>query len=250
MGSARSTRSTKVAAAEVHAPAAAGDQEGREVQGRRSWLAASQSASWMLKSAGPAKDRAPRPLPVPMPKSQTRIALSSRRHGAAGGAAGHPTARPCGPSVPHLSTSANLQALDCWPPLPVGTGPGRAPTRSPRRSPGLSRQPARSPGRAQGSGLSSSLIHPRPQPFADGRPERVRAGHGRWRLPTDDGQPCWKACWETLRSSNLLSSATLTCKNRLTCKTLFIAADHQAFRVSAGLICGLSSARWQAPSAA
>ena len=29
----------------------------------------------------------------------------------------------------------------------------------------------------------------------DGWPERSRAGHGRWRLPADAGQPCRKACW-------------------------------------------------------
>ncbi len=57
-----------------------------------------------------------------------------------------------------------------------------------------------------------SLIDPRPAPFTGGRPELVRAGHGRWRPLVNSGQQCWKACWgQPLRSSNLLSSATLIC---------------------------------------
>ena len=52
-------------------------------------------------------------------------------------------------------------------------------------------------------------IHRRPAPFTGGHPDRVRAGHGRWRTPVNAGQHCWKACWgRPLRSSNLLSSAT------------------------------------------
>ena len=39
-------------------------------------------------------------------------------------------------------------------------------------------------------------------------------GHGRSRTPVNASQHCWKACWgQPLASSNLLSSATLTCKN-------------------------------------
>jgi hypothetical protein len=42
----------------------------------------------------------------------------------------------------------------------------------------------------------------------------VSPGHGRSRTPVNAGQHCWKACkGQPFRSSNLLSSATLTCKN-------------------------------------
>jgi hypothetical protein len=50
----------------------------------------------------------------------------------------------------------------------------------------------------------TATVHRRP-------PGRVRAGHGRWRTLVNAGQHCWKACWgQPLRSSNLLSSATLS----------------------------------------
>jgi hypothetical protein len=63
-------------------------------------------------------------------------------------------------------------------------------------------------------GLSFGLIHPRTGPFTGGHPDRVRAARGRWRMPVNAMQQSWKACWgQPLRSSNLLSSATLTCKN-------------------------------------
>jgi hypothetical protein len=65
-----------------------------------------------------------------------------------------------------------------------------------------------------GPGLSFGLIHPRPPPFTDVHSDRVRAVGGRWRTPVNAMQQCWKACWgQPLRSSNLLSSATLICKN-------------------------------------
>src|SRR6188472_1011736 len=65
-----------------------------------------------------------------------------------------------------------------------------------------------------GPGLSFGLIHPRPPPFTDVHSDRVRAVGGRWWTPVNAGQHCWKACWgQPLRSSNLLSSATLTCDN-------------------------------------
>ena len=65
-----------------------------------------------------------------------------------------------------------------------------------------------------GPGLSFGLIHPRPPPFTDVHSDRVRAVGGRRRTPVNAMQQCWKACWgQPLRSSNLLSSATLTCKN-------------------------------------
>ena len=42
----------------------------------------------------------------------------------------------------------------------------------------------------------------------------VSPGHGRSRIPVNAGQHCWKACkGQPFRSSNLLSSATLTCWN-------------------------------------
>jgi len=65
-------------------------------------------------------------------------------------------------------------------------------------------------------GLSFGLIHPRTGPFTGGHPDRVRAARGRWRTPVNAMQQCWKACWgQPLRSSNLLSSATLTCDDAL-----------------------------------
>ena len=68
------------------------------------------------------------------------------------------------------------------------------------------------PGLPFGCGLSFGLIHPRTGPFTGGYPDRVRAARGRWRTPVNAGQHCWKACWgQPLRSSNLLSSAILTC---------------------------------------
>ena len=44
----------------------------------------------------------------------------------------------------------------------------------------------------------------------------VSPGHGRRRTPVNAGQHCWKACWgQPLASSNLASSATLTCYDAL-----------------------------------
>jgi hypothetical protein len=63
-----------------------------------------------------------------------------------------------------------------------------------------------------GPGLSFGLIHPCPEPFTDVHPDRVCAVRERWRPPVNVGQHCWKACWgQPLASSNLASSATLTC---------------------------------------
>ena len=46
------------------------------------------------------------------------------------------------------------------------------------------------------------------------RPIGIGKGHGRWWPVVNSGQQCWKACWgQPLKSSNLLSSASLTCKN-------------------------------------
>jgi len=65
-------------------------------------------------------------------------------------------------------------------------------------------------------GLNFGLIHPRPGPFTGDHPDRVRAARGRWRTPVNTMQHCWKACWgQPLRSSNLLSSATLNCDDAL-----------------------------------
>jgi hypothetical protein len=55
-----------------------------------------------------------------------------------------------------------------------------------------------------GPGLSFGLIHPRPPPFTDVHSDRVRAVGGRRRTPVNAVQQCW----QPLRSSNLLSSAT------------------------------------------
>ncbi len=86
--------------------------------------------------------------------------------------------------------------------------PGRI-TGSPRRA-------ASRPARRRQPSLISSLIHPRPAPFTDGRVWRIRAGRGRRRPSVNAGQHCWKACWgQPLRSSNLLSSATVTCEDAL-----------------------------------
>jgi len=58
-------------------------------------------------------------------------------------------------------------------------------------------------GSGAGPGLSSGLIHSRSGPFTDGRPERIRAGYGRWRLQVNGDQHCWRACWvQALGGSN------------------------------------------------
>jgi len=55
--------------------------------------------------------------------------------------------------------------------------------------------------------------------FGGGRQDpsvTVSPGHGRRRTPVNAGQHCWKACWgQPLASSNLASSATLTCYDAL-----------------------------------
>ena len=67
---------------------------------------------------------------------------------------------------------------------------------------------------AQAPCLSFCLIHLRPASFTSDRPRHVRAGHGQWRPLVNAGQHCWKACWgQPLASSNLASSARLSCKN-------------------------------------
>jgi hypothetical protein len=98
-----------------------------------------------------------------------------------------------------------------------GGGRWRAPgCRCRGGSPGRRARAASRPARRRQPSLISSLIHPRPAPFTDGRHESVRAGHGRWRPPVNAGQHCWKACWgQPLASSNLASSATLTCDDAL-----------------------------------
>jgi hypothetical protein len=71
---------------------------------------------------------------------------------------------------------------------------------------------ADSPG---GPGWSQMWSHP-PE-FAGVRRDpshTVSPRHGRSRTPVNVGQHCWKACkGQPFRSSNLLSSANLTCKN-------------------------------------
>ncbi len=69
--------------------------------------------------------------------------------------------------------------------------------------------PARAGGWAQiwSHSPPSAAVHRRP-------PELISTAHGRSRTLVNAGQHCWKACWgQPLRSSNLLSSATLTCGN-------------------------------------
>ena len=108
----------------------------------------------------------------------------------------------------------NLHAVDGCPPQPAGTG---ARCRAHEIASALTgrRSAAALPRRRPlGPCLSFCLIHPRPGPFTDVHPDRVCAVRGRWRTPVNAGQHCWKACWgQPLASSNLASSATLTCKN-------------------------------------
>jgi hypothetical protein len=67
---------------------------------------------------------------------------------------------------------------------------------------------------ALGAWLSLWLIHRRPAPFTGSRSHRVRAAHERSRWVANTGAQCWKACWgQPLKSSNLLSSAQVTCGN-------------------------------------
>ena len=100
------------------------------------------------------------------------------------------------------------------PPRPTGTGPRLSAqeitsTLTRRRSSAvlLCRGP---PGL-----LSQFLSHSFPFTAVHWRPRTPAcAAHGRWRTPVNAGQHCWKACkGQPFRSSNLLSSATLTCKN-------------------------------------
>ena len=101
------------------------------------------------------------------------------------------------------------------PTVAAGPGPGSAPKRSPRRSPDAAPQRC-CPGAGRlASCLSFCLIHPRPGPFTSVRSDSVCAVRGRWRTPVNAGQHCWKACWgQPLRSSNLLSSATVDLRRR------------------------------------
>jgi hypothetical protein len=56
------------------------------------------------------------------------------------------------------------------------------------------------------------------------------------------GQHCWKACWgQPLASSNLASSATLTCKNPV------LAASKQVPRAPVGSFAGLIYELWAVP---
>ncbi len=98
-----------------------------------------------------------------------------------------------------------------------GSEQGSAPTRSPRRSPGtIPRQSVGAPGPGTGPGLKCGLIHPRPEPFTDGRARRIRAGHGRRRPVVNIRQQYWKACrGQPLASSNLASPARLTNLGRM-----------------------------------
>ena len=111
-----------------------------------------------------------------------------------------------------------------------------SPRRSPRRSRASLLRRAAAYRAAQAPCLSFCLVHPSPGPFTSDRTSHVRAGHGRWRTVVNAGQHCWKACWgQPLRSSNLLSSATLTCNNTGECLL------PSGLMVSSGLINGLIS---------
>ena len=99
---------------------------------------------------------------------------------------------------------------------PPGPGPGSAPRdrlyarRHHLPATGRRARPGTEPG------LKCGLIHLRPAAFTNGRVRCIRAGCGRWRILVNAGQHCWKGCWvQALASSNLASSATLTCMNVL-----------------------------------
>ena len=124
---------------------------------------------------------------------------------------------PSGPAWLARPTSTNLHALDGWPPWPAGTWARFTPRRSPRRSRGVAPQTCCSAEGRPAPCLSFCLIHPRPGPFTSDRPSHVQAGHGRWRTSVNAGQHCWKACWgQPLASSNVASSAALSCGNAIT----------------------------------
>ena len=122
--------------------------------------------------------------------------------------------QPCSPPVGSVPVSftprPELFAGGREPPScpgPVNSRPvADGPAQSSKACAAASRSPAR--------GLIFGLIHPRPGPFVVGREGHVCARRGRWRTMVNAGQQCWKACWvQALASSNLASSATLTCKN-------------------------------------
>src|SRR6516225_9258172 len=97
---------------------------------------------------------------------------------------------------PDLSASRNMAAYEL--------------SRSPRRSCEPSLAALGSPGRSWRRTVLRNRYH------VEVHPDRVYAVRGRWRTPVNAGQHCWKACWgQPLRSSNPLSSATLTCDDTL-----------------------------------
>ena len=69
-----------------------------------------------------------------------------------------------------------------------------------------------------------------------GHRARVRTGHERSRPLVNIGAQCWKACWgQPLKSSNLLSSAMLTCANATSIAYAQAYSEHPShFLVSVG----------------
>jgi hypothetical protein len=92
------------------------------------------------------------------------------------------------------------------------------------------------------SGLSFGLIHCRPEPFMSGRRICIRARHERFWPSVNNARHCWKACWgQPLKSSNLLSSATLICANTV-CDTCTACASRLLSLMSQSPLPGLEGA--------
>src|SRR5262249_9899628 len=76
-----------------------------------------------------------------------------------------------------------------------------------------------------GRGLISGLIRQRSAGFSTHQPEPIGDGQGRWRIIVNGSKQNWKACLgQPLRSSNLLSSATLTRQYSWPARTLPLVA--------------------------
>src|SRR6266849_4306213 len=87
-------------------------------------------------------------------------------------------------------------------------------------------------------GLSLGLNSPRPAALTNVHADRVCAVRGRWWTSVNAGAHCWKAYWgRPFRSSNLLSSATLTCEAPT------VGANWLAPRVALVSVIGLSFQR-------
>jgi hypothetical protein len=98
--------------------------------------------------------------------------------------------------------------------LPAAVGRDRGQAPRPGDRPGAHRAPLFSRAAHKGAPglLSQFLSHSPPSAAVHQRPPRPSSG--RSRTVADAGQHCWKACWlQALASSNLASSATLTCRS-------------------------------------